>query len=316
MARYLVTGGAGFIGSHLCRALGAAGAQMVVLDDLSTGRAERLPAGAEFRLGDIRHVATVRSAMAGCDGCFHLAAVASVPRCEKRWADSHAVNIGGSVRVFEAARDLGNLPVVYASSAAVYGDRGAVALTEAMTPAPISAYGVDKYGCELHAGVGGRAFGLPTVGLRFFNVYGPGQNPDSPYSGAVSIFADRLLRGRSVDIHGDGLQTRDYIFVADVVRALMLAMAAASPAAPVINVCSGRTVSIRDLVHQLHALRGRRPRTRPGPRREGDLRQSLGDPECAARALGFRAEVPLAEGLEATLRHFEGELAVLARAGE
>jgi UDP-glucose 4-epimerase len=136
-----------------------------------------------------------------------------VQRCQDEWAASHDVNLGGTVRLFEAARDSGNLPVIYASSAAAYGDLGAVRLSEDMAPAPISAYGADKYGCELQAVAGGRAFGLPTAGLRFFNVFGPGQDPASPYSGAVSVFADRLRQGR-LSMFRDGAQTRDYVFVA------------------------------------------------------------------------------------------------------
>jgi UDP-glucose 4-epimerase len=199
------------------------------------------------------------------------------------------------------------LPVVYASSAAVYGDLGMGPLSETAEPVPASAYGVDKYGCELHARIGGRTFGLPTAGLRFFNVFGPGQDPKSPYSGAVSRFAERLRQGRAVDIFGDGKQTRDYIYVADVVRALILALRAATPAAPVFNVCTGRRVSVIELVRELFALRGREPEMCFFAPRPGDIRHSLGDTSNSAAALGFRAETPLGQGLEATLQQIERE---------
>ena len=305
MPRYLVTGGCGFIGSHLTAMLVASGAEVIVLDDLSTGQPERVSGGARLIVGDIRDEATVHRAFASCDACFHLAAIASVPRCETEWARSHDVNLGGAVRVFEGARDNGNVPVVYASSAAVYGDLGRRALAEHTVPAPISAYGIDKLGCELHARTGGRTFGLPTCGLRFFNVFGPGQDPRSPYAGAISLFAERLCQGRDIDIFGDGEQTRDYVYVADVVRALTLGLKAASAAAPVFNVCTGFGVSVVRLATQLFALRGCSPSIRFCAPRVGDVRHSTGDPSYAAHALSFRAEMEFAAGLEATLRHLE-----------
>ena len=312
MPRHLVTGGCGFIGSHLSEALLGSGAEVVVFDDLSTGRRERLPQGAELVVGDIRDATAVRRALDGCDGCFHLAAVASVQRCEDEWAASHDINLGGTLRILEAARDLGNLPVVYASSAAAYGDLGARALDEATAPAPISAYGADKYGCELQARAGGRAFGLPTAGLRFFNVFGPGQDPHSPYSGAVSVFAERLRPGGEPVLVGDGEQIRDDVYVGDVIRALILALGAADVMAPVFNVCRGRGVSVLELARQLFALRGRKPAMSFAPPRLGDIRHSLGSPSLAAAKLGFRAEVPLVEGLEATLQHLERQEPALA----
>jgi UDP-glucose 4-epimerase len=305
MARYLVTGGCGFIGSHLIAALLKTGADVVVLDDLSTGRADRLPQDASLVRGDIRDAAVVHRAMAGCDACFHLAAIASVQRCQEEWALSHDVNLGGTVRIFEAARDHGNLPVIYASSAAVYGDAGNRPLSESTMPAPLSPYGSDKCGCELQAQAGGRAFGLPTIGLRFFNVFGPGQDPHSPYSGVVSRFAERLRQGRSVDIYGDGRQTRDYIYVGDVVRALILALPKASPTALVFNVCTGRSISIIEMAHHMFELCGREPAMRFCPPRPGDIRHSLGDAARAAAILGFHAETGFAAGLATTLRHME-----------
>jgi len=302
MPRYLVTGGCGFIGAHLTAALLARGSAVMVLDDLSSGSIERLPKAAELVIADIRDDGAVSDAMAGCDACFHLAAIASVQRCQEEWARSHSVNLGGTVRVFEAARKHGNLPVVYASSAAIYGDLGPIPLDETAAAHPISAYGSDKRGCELHARCGGITFGLPTVGLRFFNVYGPGQDPQSPYSGAVSRFAERLSQGRGIDIFGDGQQRRDFIYVGDVVRALMLALPAASPAAPIFNVCTGSSVSVLDLATTLFKLQGKTPALKFQAARPGEIRYSLGDARAAAETLGFHAETSLSAGLAATLQ--------------
>ncbi|MDE2006047.1 MAG: NAD-dependent epimerase/dehydratase family protein [Rhodospirillales bacterium] len=300
MARYLITGGAGFIGSHLVEALRAAGAAVRVLDDLSTGRVENLPAGVEFLRGDVADPATARRAMAGIDGCFHLAAIASVARAAEDWPGTHRVNQGGTVAVLDAARAR-RVPVVYASSAAIYGDCPNQPIREDAPARPLSAYGADKLGSELHAAVATGVFAVPTVGLRFFNVYGPRQDPASPYSGVISIFAARLRRGEPVELHGDGCQTRDFIHVGDVVAALRAAMARLPPGAPVFNVCTGIGTTIRDLAEALAALHGRRAAIRAAPARPGDIRGSVGDPAAARATLGLGAPVGLRAGL-ATVR--------------
>ena len=198
--RFLVTGGCGFIGSHLVDALLAQGDKVRVLDDLSTGRLANLAHGADLVRGSVTDAALVRRACEGVDGVFHLAAIASVTRCTEDWIGAHAVNLSGTVTVLDAARRGGQLPVVYASSAAVYGDTVADRLSERTPPAPKSAYGADKLGSELHAGVAQASFGVPTLGLRLFNVYGPRQDGSSPYSGAISAFCERLGRGASITI--------------------------------------------------------------------------------------------------------------------
>jgi UDP-glucose 4-epimerase len=232
LAYFLVTGGCGFIGSHLVVALVARGDRVRVLDDLSTGRRENLPPGVELVLGDVADPAAVRVAMAGVQGCFHLAAIASVERGVREWLVTHRANLSGSITVFDVARAEGGVPVVYASSAAIYGDQKRLPVSEDAIPRPLSAYGADKLGSEQHALVAGQVHGVPTMGLRFFNVFGPRQDPKSPYSGVISIFCDRLSRGEPIDIFGDGSQTRDFIFVADVVAGLLAAMPAASVEAP------------------------------------------------------------------------------------
>jgi UDP-glucose 4-epimerase len=300
---FLITGGAGFIGSHLADALLAAGNRVRVLDDFSTGRRANLDPRCEVVTGDVTDPATVRAALAGMRGCFHLAAIASVARGNEDWLGTHRINQTGTIAVLQAARDAGQLPVVYASSAAVYGDLGGQAAREALRPAPLTAYGADKLGSELHANVAWRVHGVPTFGLRFFNVYGPRQDAGSPYSGVVSIFAARIGAGAPLTIHGEGTQTRDFVFVADAVAHLIAAMRRRmeSGGAEVLNVCTGRGTSVLELAQVLARLHGRPPRLLHGPARAGDIARSVGDPAAAIESLGLAANTPLAEGLAATL---------------
>ena len=302
METFLITGGAGFIGSHLADALLAAGVGVRVLDDFSTGRRANLDPRCETIVGDVADPAVLRGAMAGAAGCFHLAAIASVARGNSDWRGTHRINQGGSIAVFEAARDAGLLPVVYASSAAVYGDLAGAVAREDAACAPRTAYGADKLGSELHARVAWLVHGVPTLGLRFFNVYGPRQDPASPYSGVVSIFAARLAQGAALTLHGDGGQTRDFVHVADVVAHLRAAMArlrGGGAGAAVLNVCTGRETSVRDLAATLGGVFGVVPRIGHGPARPGDIARSLGDPAGAIAALGIAARVRLADGLMA-----------------
>lgn len=296
MATYLVTGGAGFIGSHLCDALLARGDRVRVLDDLSTGRRDNLSPAVALIEGDIADPATVRDAMGGIDGCFHLAAIASVARGIDDWLGTHRANLTGTITIFEALRHR-PVPVVYASSAAVYGDCPVQPITEAAPTRPSSAYGADKLGCELHARVATGVHGIPTVGLRFFNVYGPRQDPRSPYSGVISVFCERLRRGAAIDIHGDGRQTRDFIYVADVVTALLAAMSHRFTEAAVLNVCTGAAVSITELAETIGALSRRRADIRFGPSRPGDIRASTGSPDAARAALALPQPTALQVGL-------------------
>jgi UDP-glucose 4-epimerase len=300
LGAYLVTGGCGFIGSHLVEALLRAGHAVRVLDDLSTGHRHNLPPGVELLEGDVADAALVRRAMAGMDGCFHLAAVASVERSNLDWLGTHRANLTGSICVFDAARE-GRRPVVYASSAAIYGDNPALPLAEDARPRPLSAYGADKLGSEQHALVAGLVHGVPSCGLRFFNVFGPRQDPRSPYSGVISIFCDRLRAGQGITVYGDGGQSRDFIYVGDVVRALRAAMDRAATTAPVFNVCTGRATTVLDLATTIARLLGRNPEIAFAPPRAGEIRESLGDPAAAMRALGFAAETSLEDGLRATL---------------
>jgi UDP-glucose 4-epimerase len=300
---YLVTGGLGFIGSHLCAALQARGDKIRILDDLSTGRRDNAPSEAEIVIGDVADEQLVKKVMASVDGCFHLAAVASVQKANEEWVATHRANLTGSICVFDAARQAKNsgpIPVVYASSAAVYGDNPHQPLDEKTATRPLSAYGADKLGSELHGLVASHVHGVATTGLRFFNVYGPRQDPKSPYSGVIAILADRLRARAPIDIFGDGLQSRDFIYVTDVVKYLLAAMAKPS-GAQVFNVCTGRDTTILDLARTMADIKGIKPEIRHLSPRPGDIRHSLGNPAAAEKALGVKAATPLRDGLANTL---------------
>ena len=299
MALYLVTGGAGFIGSHLADALLAGGHRVRVLDDFSTGKAANLDPGCEVLRGDAADPAIVAQAFAGVAGVFHLAAIASVQRGNEAWLETHRANQTATVAILDAARAAGRVPVVFASSAAIYGDTGDSVASEDLRPAPQTAYGADKLGSELHAAIGFTVHGVPSIGLRFFNVYGPRQDPGSPYSGVISIFAARVAAGQPIILHGDGQQTRDFVYVGDVVAHLLAAMRSlgTTPQANVFNVCTGRATSILALATLLGELRNRVPDIGYGPARAGDIRQSLGNPARAVAGLGVAANVALRDGL-------------------
>jgi len=303
--KYLVTGGCGFIGSHLCDALIMRGHSVRVLDDLSTGKVENLSDEAQLIEGDVADPQCVKEAMEEVDGCFHLAAVASVERSFNDWSGTHRINQSGTINVLESARNgkTGVIPVVYASSAAVYGDNAMMPLAEAALPRPISAYGADKLGSEFHARVAWLAHGIPTVGMRFFNVYGPRQDPNSPYSGVISIFVDRILNQQVLKIFGNGKQTRDFIYVSDVVDYLMAAMDNPGKEASVYNLCTGFSTSINQLAQVLSMLAGQPLLVDYQPARSGDIAISLGDPIRAQKRYGFAAGVELGEGLRRTLAH-------------
>jgi UDP-glucose 4-epimerase len=298
VSRYLVSGGAGFIGSHLCDALIARGDTVRVLDDFSTGRRVNLPDGVELVAGDIADAATAARATERIDGCFHLAAIASVERGINDWLGTHRTNLTGTITIFDAIRRHGTqVPVVYASSAAVYGDCRTIPIRETATRRPLSAYGADKYGCELHAITATQVHGIPTVGLRFFNIYGPRQDPRSPYSGVISIFCERIRNAAPILIRGDGMQTRDFVHVSDAVAALLAAMQLRPDAASVFNVCTGEATAILELAHFIGKLAGKHPNVNHIPVSVGDIRHSLGDPTNMREVLGLSRMVPLRDGL-------------------
>jgi UDP-glucose 4-epimerase len=316
MGLYLVTGGCGFIGSHLCDALIRGGASVRILDDLSTGSLDDAPHEAEILQGSVADPDIVEAAMRDVEGCFHLAAIASVERSTRDWLGAHRTNLSGTIAVFDAARRMRRrpIPVVYASSAAVYGDCRSLPIGETAATQPRSPYGADKLGCELHARVAGEVYGVPTVGLRFFNVYGPRQHPLSPYSGVISNFCNRLLHGEAIDIFGDGRQTRDFVFVGDVVMALLAAMSAEIERPAIFNICSGTRTSVLGLARLIGELCGREPEIRFRPARVGEVAHSWGDCGWARRALALPDPVELPSGLAATLAWMKTTLRATAGA--
>lgn len=304
--RYLVTGGAGFIGSHLCELLIASGHRVRVLDDFSTGRHENVSAGAHVITGDVADLTTVMHATEGVDGVFHLAAIASVQRCTEDLLGTHRTNVGGMLTLLDAIKKHGkHTPIVYASSAAVYGHDFNPPTTEYAKKSPMSAYGADKLSCELHASVATLLHLIPAIGMRFFNVYGPRQDPKSPYSGVISIFVDRALAEEPIIIHGDGEQTRDLVFVKDVARALQRAMMMPDTLkrvpGTVLNVCTGKPTSINDLATMIFSIVGKPVRIEHDEIRRGDIRHSCGDPNNMLNLLGMTDMTSLRKGLSQTI---------------
>ncbi len=294
---YLLTGGAGFIGSHTVDALLARGARVRVLDNLSTGRRENLPAhpALELMVGDIRDADAVARAMDGVTHVLHLAAQVSVAASVDAPCDSASHNLTGFLAVLDAARRTGVRRVVYASSAAVYGTPARLPIDETTPAAPLSPYGLEKLVNDQYAQLFGALYGLSTLGVRYFNVYGPRQDPRSPYSGVISIFCDRLRGGEPLTLHGDGRQTRDFIYVGDVARANVAALDATLTG--VCNVATGHSTSLLDLAATLGAVSGRAPALRFGPPRAGDIRDSAADNRRLVTALGVSGFTPLADGL-------------------
>ena len=304
MANYLVTGGCGFIGSHLAESLLKDGHQIRILDDFSTGKMENVPPQCEVITGDVADSETVRHCMRDMDGCFHLAAIASVQQSNEEWVRTHQVNLTGTINVFDAAKEK-RTPVVYASSAAVYGDNADIPLKESSAVSPLVAYGADKLGSELHARVASLVHGVPTTGMRFFNVYGPRQNPASSYSGVISIFVDRVMNHQALTIFGDGEQTRDFIYVGDVVRFLCVSMKNINRTPTVFNVCTGETVTINQLAKTVMSITTLQVPVVYQSTRKGDIRVSVGDPGYAQQALGVTAKYTLAQGLQMFIDYSE-----------
>jgi UDP-glucose 4-epimerase len=300
----LITGGCGFIGSHLAHALVGAGHRVRILDNLSSGNRENAPQSAELIIDDIADATATTRAMKEVDGVFHLAAIASVGQCIDTWRDSHQTNMLGTITVMEAAAktNASPVPVVYASSAAVYGDSTALPLTEQSLTHPLSFYGQDKLSAEHYAKLAGSTYGLHTVGVRFFNVYGAGQNPNSPYSGVISRFVDAARARRSATIYGDGEQTRDFIFVSDVVALLQLALRhAGSTLYTLVNGATGHAISLLQLLSTIEKIMGVSVERNFAPARIGDIRHSLGSPDFASKILGFNASTTLEAGLRSML---------------
>lgn len=307
--RALVTGGAGFIGSHIAEALWRRGDSVVVLDNLSTGKRANLAwAGGdtdrlEFIEGDVSDGAVVERAIRGCDWVFHQAAIASVPQSVAQPVATHEANLTGALRLLDAAHRHKVRRLVFASSSAIYGDQAATPKTEGLPPQPLTPYALQKYAAERYGQIYHQLQGLETVALRYFNVFGPRQSFDSPYSGVIARFCTAALEGKVPTIFGDGLQSRDFVYVANVVQANLLAASASAGrvAGRVFNIGTGQSITLLDLIGRLSELTGRPIQPVFAPARAGDIRVSESDITPARCDLGFDPKVGWQEGLAHTL---------------
>jgi nucleoside-diphosphate-sugar epimerase len=311
----LVTGGAGFIGSHIAQNLCQRGAKVIVLDNLSLGQKHNLDwangtkADLEFVEGDVTDEALVKKLIVGCDWVFHEGALPSVPRSVQQPLESNFFNVDGTLRMLVAARDAGVKRFLFASSSSIYGDVDAPKKYEGLPPNPLSPYALQKYAGEKYCQLFQRLYGLPTVALRYFNVYGPRQAFDSPYSGVIAKFCTAMLKGETPVIFGDGLQSRDFTYIDNVVQANL--MAAEAPAEKVtgrvFNAATGHSVTLLDLVQDLNDLTGQSIKPRFEPGRAGDVRSSLADNSAAEKAFGYKATVTWKEGLAKTLEFYRSQ---------
>lgn len=306
--RVLVTGGAGFIGSHLTHALVAEGYQVNVLDNLVTGHLKNLDSvkdAVTFIHGDIRDENELSQAVAGCQIVFHLAAMVSVVQSVTQPLESMAINDVGTLNVLEAARNNNVQRVVLSSSSAIYGDDPQLPKIETMEPSPLSPYAVQKLTNEFYARLYHRLYGLETVCLRYFNVYGPRQDPSSPYSGVISIFMARAAEGKAPLIFGDGLQTRDFIYVGDVVQANVLAAHRDQAVGQAINVGTHQSISVNALWDKIAKIANTNAAPQHADPRPGDVVHSLSDIQKAHDLLGFKPTMGLREGLGATFDWYQ-----------
>jgi UDP-N-acetylglucosamine/UDP-N-acetyl-alpha-D-glucosaminouronate 4-epimerase len=301
----LVTGGAGFIGSHIAAALGASGARVRVLDDLSTGHRENLDeidGDIEFIQGSVADEALLNRVLEGVELVFHEAAIPSVPRSVEAPRQTHIASVDGTFSLLVAARDKGVRRVVYAASSSAYGDQPTLPKSEQMPPDPLSPYAVAKLVGEYYCKVFAQVYTLETVSLRYFNVFGPRQDPGSQYSGVVSRFISALLTNERPVIYGDGEQSRDFTYIDNVVAANLSAAAAKDASGKVINVANGERITLNQLLEELKELTGKQDVTAEYLEpRVGDVRHSLADISMAKQFLGYESKVGLREGLQRTI---------------
>jgi nucleoside-diphosphate-sugar epimerase len=304
MSHYLVTGGAGFIGSHLCEELLRRGHRVRVADDLSTGKRSNLAKGVEFVEGDLADLEAARRVVDGCEYVLHQAAIPSVPRSVKDPLTSHRANVDATVNVLIAARDAGVKRLVFAGSSSAYGDTPTLPKREDMPNAPLSPYALQKVIGEQYLQMFTRLYGLETVTIRYFNVFGPRQDPSSPYSGVISVFATALLEARSPNIYGDGEQTRDFTYVANVVDGVLRACEAPGVSGEIINVATGGRISLNQLFRTMRDLIGGKVEPSYTDPRPGDVRDSQADISKARRLLAYEPTVTFEEGLRRTVEWY------------
>jgi UDP-glucose 4-epimerase len=298
----VVTGGAGFIGSHLVDTLLSRGRRVRVVDNFVTGRRAILPAGAELVEGDVNDVAV--EAFRGASVVYHLAALPSVPRSVEKPLESHHATARGTLAALAAAESAGVKRLVFASSSSVYGDTPTLPKHERMPPRPLSPYAAAKLAGELYLASWAARGKLEAVSCRFFNVYGPRQDPDSPYAAVIPIFLRRLKEGKPMGVYGDGGQTRDFTFVLDVVEGLIRAGSVPGVSGRIYNLAAGRPVSVLEMGKTLARICGKPAEFEFRPARAGDIRDSFAAVDAAKRDLGFTAVVPLEEGLRRTVPEF------------
>jgi UDP-glucose 4-epimerase len=307
VSEYLVTGGAGFIGSHITEALVQRGQRVRVLDNLSTGRLDALK-GCLSQIawieGDVRDPAVVRPAVEGVDVVFHQAALASMPRSVADPMSTHEVCVTGTLRVLIAAREAGVRRVVYAASSSAYGNAPQLPKRESQPPEPASPYAAAKLAGEHYCEAFTAVYGLETVRLRYFNVFGPGQDPSSPYSAVIPLFVTAMLGGRRPTVYGDGTQSRDFTFISDVVAANLLAADAPAAAGNVYNVASGRAVSLLKIITLLNQFLDTKVEPAFESPRPGDVKHSLADLSRAKADLGYVAQVGFEEGLRRSIDYY------------
>lgn len=305
--RILVTGGAGFIGSHITEKLVELGHEVIVLDDLSTGREENiahLKSRITFVKGSITDTVLLQEVMQGVQMVFHEAALGSVPRSVEDPRTTHEVNITGTFNVLMAARDAGVKRVVYAASSSAYGDTPTLPKVETMLPNPLSPYAVSKLVGEYYCQVFTRVYGLEAVSLRYFNVFGPRQNPHSQYAAVIPKFITAALKGEPLTVFGDGEQSRDFTYIDNVVQANLLAMDSPRAVGKVYNVACGGRYTLNELIRQLEAIFGRKLEVQYLPPRAGDVKHSEASISEAQRDLNYRVLVPFDEGLRRTVRWY------------
>jgi len=304
---FLVTGGAGFIGSHIAEALVRRGDRVRVLDNLSTGYLSNLDPirdEVEFIEGDLLDRETVQRAVAGVECVFHQAALASVPRSVERPLETHAACVTGTLNLLDAARRAGVRRLIYAGSSSAYGDLPAASKRETDLPAPVSPYGAAKLAGELYCQAFTATYGFQTVTIRYFNVFGPRQDPGSPYSAVIPLFITAMLQDKRPVIYGDGLQSRDFTFVANVVRANLLAADAPEASGRVINAANGKSINLLELVDALNGLLGTDIQPVHAPPRPGDIRESTADITLARKLLGYEPQVDFYEGLRRSIDYY------------
>ena len=314
MALYLVTGGAGFIGSHLAEELVRRGEQVRVVDSLVTGTRRNLAhlSRVDFIEGDLADLDVARRSVDGVDVVLHQAAIPSVPRSVQDPVTSHRANVDASLNVLIAARDAGVKRLVYAGSSSVYGDASTLPKVETMPAAPLSPYALQKLVAEQYCQMFTQLYGLETVTIRYFNVFGPRQDPSSPYSGVISLFISALCEGRQPTIYGDGEQTRDFTYVANVVDGVLRASHAPGASGEVINVATAGRISLNQLFRAVRDLVGAQVEPMYAAARQGDVRDSQADIQKAGRLLGYTPTVSFDEGVKKTLEWYRASQTIVA----